>query len=76
MNSFVSNQPEHQYRKNPIKLEKLTYFRVLETVPVKTAHLQDMDAALNALGADIGSALDRVCGDLYCIMAQLTFYLI
>ena len=73
MDSSDSPQPERQYWKNPIELEKLTHFRVLEAVPVEMVHIQDMDAALNALGADIGPELDRVCRDLYCIKAQLTF---
>ena len=76
MDYFDSNQPERHYRKNPIELEKLTQNRVLEAVPVETAHLQDMDAALNALGVDIGPALDCVCRDLHCIKARLTFDLI
>ncbi len=76
MDSTDSNQPERQYWKNPAELEKLTHFRILEAVPLDTAHLQDMDAALNALGADIGPTLDRVCRDLHCIKAQLTFDLI
>ena len=67
-----SNQSERQYWKNPVELEKLIHIRVLEAVPVDTAHLQDMDAALNALGANIGPSLDRVCRDLHCIKAQLT----
>ena len=76
MDSTDSNQPERQYWKNPVELENLTHFRVLEAVPLDTAYLQDMEAALNALGADIGLALDRVCRDLHCIKAQVTFYLI
>ena len=73
MDSTDSNQPERQYWKNPAELEKLTHFRILEAVPLDTAHLQDMDTALNALGADIGPSLDRVCRDLHCIKAQLPF---
>ena len=76
MESTNLNQSERQYWKNPVELEKLIHFRVLEAVPIDTAHLQDMDAALNALGVDIGPALDRVCRDLHCIKAQLTFDLI
>ena len=70
------NQPDRQYWKNPIELEKLIHFQVLEAVPLDTAHLQDMDATLNALGADIGPSLDCVCRDLHCITAQLTIDLI
>ena len=70
-----STQPERQYWKNPVELENLTHFRILEAVPDETAHLQDMDAELNALGTDIGTALDRVCRDLHCIKATLTFEL-
>ena len=76
MDSLNSNQTERKYWKNPVDLEKLTHFRVLKAVPIDTAHLQDMDAALNALGADIGPSLDRVCRDLHCIKAQLTLNLI
>ena len=76
MDFTETNLPERQYWKNPAELEKLTHFRILEAVPRDTAHLQDMDAALNALGADIGPTLDRVCRDLHCIKAQLTFDLI
>ena len=70
------NQPNRQYWKNPIELEKLTHFQVLEAVPLDTAHLQNMDAALNALGAEIGPSLDRACHDQHCIKAQLTIDLI
>ena len=73
MDSSDSTKPERQYWKNPIELEEVTHFRVLEAVPVDTAHLQDMDPVLNSLGSDIGPALDRVCSDLHCIKAQLTF---
>ena len=69
MDSININQPERQYWKNPVELEKLTHFRILEAVPIDTAHLQDMDAALNAFDADIGPSLDRVCRDLHCIKA-------
>ena len=70
-----SNQPDRQYWNNPIELE-LTQFQVLKAVPLDTAHLQDMDTALNALVADIGPPLDRVCHDLHCIKAQITIDLI
>ena len=70
------NQFERQYWKNPLELEKLTHFRVLEAVPVDTAYLNDINAALNALGAEISLALDRVCRDLHCIEAQFNFDLI
>ena len=60
MDSLNSNQTERKYWKNPVNLEKLTHFRVLKAVPIDTAYLQDMDAALNELGADIGPSLDRV----------------
>ena len=76
MDSTDSNQHERQDWNNPIELDKLTHFRVMEAVLVETAHLQDMDAALNALVADIGYAFDRVCQDLHCIKAQFTVYLI
>ena len=76
MDSTYLSQPERQYWKNPVELEKLTHFRVLEAVPLDTAHLQDIDAALNALGADISPLLDRVCQNLHCIKAHLTFDLI
>ena len=70
MNSSHSNQLERQSWKNLIELEKLTHFRILKAVPDETVHFQDMDAALNALKADIGPALDRVCCDLHRIKAQ------
>ena len=71
MESTESNQPVRQYWKNPVELEKLIHFRVLEAVPLDTAHLQDMKAALNAVGADIGPSHERVCRDLQCIKAKL-----
>ena len=76
MDSTDSNKPERKYWKNPVELDKLTHFRVLKAVPLDTANLQDMDEALNALGADIGLSLDRMCRDLHCIKAHLTFDLI
>ena len=71
IDSLNSNQTEQKYWKNPVDLEKLTHFRVLKAVPIETAHLQEMDVALNALGADIGLSLDRVRRYLHCIKAQL-----
>ena len=58
MDSPDSNQFERQYLKNLVELEKLNHFQVLEAVSPDTAHLQDIDAALNALGGDIGQSLD------------------
>ena len=76
MDSPDSNQHERRSWKNPVELENLTHLRVPKAVPLDTAHLQDMYAALNALGSNIGPSLDRVCRDLHCIKAKLTFDLI
>ena len=57
-------QSERRYWKHPVELKKTNHLRVLNSVPISEANLQNLDEALDALVADIGPALKRICSEM------------
>ena len=47
-----------------MELKKTNQLRVLNSVPIGEANLQNLDEALDALVADIGPALKRTCNEM------------
>ena len=60
--------------KEPITLEKLANFRVLQAFPREGANIQNLDAALEALVSDISPALVQICEELKSIKVWPLIY--
>ena len=57
-------QSERMYWKHPVALKKTNHLRVLNSVPIAEANLQNIDEALDGLVADIGPALKQICNKM------------